>query len=85
FALKANYPNPFNPTTQINYDLPQNEHITITVFNAQGKVVNILVDGYQAAGSYSVNFNGNGLASGLYFYTMEAGTFCKTMKMVLIR
>jgi parallel beta-helix repeat protein len=85
FALKANYPNPFNPTTQINYDLPQNEHITITVFNAQGKVINILVDGYQAAGSYSVNFNGNGLASGLYFYTMEAGTFCKTMKMVLIR
>ncbi len=85
FALHKNYPNPFNPVTRLKYDLSKNGHVKITVFDVQGKMINSLVDGYRKAGSHSVNFNGNGLSSGIYFYTIEAATFRKTKKMILIR
>lgn len=85
YTLEQNYPNPFNPATRINYDLPENTHVKITVFDVQGKMVNTLVDGYRTAGCHSVDFNGTDLSSGIYFYTIEAGTFSKTKKMILIR
>jgi len=69
--LYNNYPNPFNPTTKINYDLSKNVHVKITVFDIQGKMIHTLVDGYRTAGSHSVDFNGNGLASGLYYYRLQ--------------
>lgn len=90
FALNANYPNPFNPTTTISYDLPAKSHIRLTVFNAAGQIVAKLVDAEQGAGSYRVSWNGTNLAgsavpSGVYFYRIEGDGFAKTMKMTLMK
>lgn len=90
FALNANYPNPFNPTTTISYDLPAKSHVRLTVFNAAGQIVAQLVDAEQAAGSYRVSWNGTNLSgavvpSGIYFYRVEGDGFAKTMKMTLMK
>lgn len=85
FALYANYPNPFNPSTVIRYQLPSEGMVKITVFESSGKEVSTLVNEYKSAGSYEVTFNGNGLASGVYFCKMESGNFSQTMKMMMIK
>ncbi|OPZ82677.1 MAG: flagellar basal body rod modification protein [bacterium ADurb.Bin431] len=90
FALSANYPNPFNPTTYITYDLPAKSHVRLTVFNAMGQIVSRLVDKEQAAGSYRVSWNGTNIdgsaaPSGIYFYRLEGDGFAKTMKMTLMK
>ncbi|MEA2077357.1 MAG: LamG-like jellyroll fold domain-containing protein [Candidatus Marinimicrobia bacterium] len=85
FKLLQNYPNPFNPSTKINYDIPTDGHVKIIVFDIQGKIINILLDGYRTAGNHSVNFDGSDLTSGIYFYTIKAGNFRNTKKMILIR
>ena len=90
FALSANYPNPFNPTTYITYDLPAKSHVRLTVFNAMGQVVSRLVDKEQTAGSYRVSWNGTNIdgsaaPSGIYFYRLEGDGFAKTMKMTLMK
>ncbi len=90
FALSANYPNPFNPTTYITYDLPARSHVRLTVFNAMGQIVSRLVDKDQAAGSYRVSWNGTNMdgssaPSGIYFYRLEGDGFAKTMKMTLMK
>jgi len=84
-VLHQNYPNPFNPTTQIKYDLPENGFVKVTVFDIQGKMIKTLVNGYRTTGNHSVNFYGNNLSSGIYFYTIKAGSFNKTKKMILIQ
>lgn len=86
YRLQQNYPNPFNPSTQIKFNLPQNTFVTIKVFNALGQVVAVLLNNeYKDAGSYSAMFDGTNFASGIYFYSIEAGTYKDIKKMVLIK
>ena len=85
FALYQNYPNPFNPSTKINYSVPFDSKVIISIYSITGELVTELVNDNVAAGSYSVNFNGSNLASGIYFYRMAAGSFVKTYKMMLMK
>ena len=85
FTLSQNYPNPFNPVTAINYSLPKEGNIKITVYNSIGSRVAVLVDGYKPAGSYSVQLNGRNLASGMYIYRMESGNFSLSKKCILLK
>ncbi|MCU7521175.1 MAG: DNRLRE domain-containing protein [Ignavibacteria bacterium] len=85
FALRQNYPNPFNPSSKITFSVPVAGHVKLKVFNILGNEVAVLVNGYKAAGSYTVEFNGAGLPSGVYFYRMEAGRFTDTRKLILAK
>ncbi|MCB9057819.1 MAG: T9SS type A sorting domain-containing protein [Calditrichae bacterium] len=85
FALKQNYPNPFNPATVISYKLKVKSDIRLVVYDALGRLVNVLVKGSQPAGSYYINFDASGLASGVYYYRLQAGAFVQTRKMLLLR
>ncbi len=86
FDLKQNFPNPFNPVTQIQFDLPQAAKVTLKVFDLSGHEVSTLVDGYRSAGRYQVVFDGRNLASGVYIYrlTTDKG-FTQSRKMMLIK
>jgi hypothetical protein len=85
FNLFQNYPNPFNPSTIINYSLPKEGNVRLIVYNAIGSKVITVVDEYKTAGNYSVQFNGSNLASGIYLYRLEAGTFSDTKKFILLK
>ncbi|MCD6205427.1 MAG: T9SS type A sorting domain-containing protein [Candidatus Marinimicrobia bacterium] len=85
FKLAQNFPNPFNPTTNIQFEIPENSFVTLTVYDLMGQEVTKLVNDYRAAGSYSVTFDGAELSSGIYFYKLQAGNLSKTMKMVLAK
>lgn len=71
FSLKQNYPDPFNPTTRIAYSIPSPQQVSLKVYDAIGKLVTTLVNQYQAAGNYTVQFNATNLSSGNYIYTLE--------------
>jgi hypothetical protein len=90
FALGSNYPNPFNPSTTISYDLPKETMVSLSIHNAAGQRVRDLVTEVQAAGSYAVEWDGrddaqSAVASGAYFYRMEAGEFQQTRRMMLVK
>ena len=89
FALFQSYPNPFNPTTRIQYTLAKAGQVSLKVYNLIGNQVGTLVNGYQEAGSYTVPFGSSkevfGLSSGVYFYRLEAGSFVSTRKLVLVK
>ncbi|MBS1494805.1 MAG: T9SS type A sorting domain-containing protein [Bacteroidetes bacterium] len=87
YVLEQNYPNPFNPTTKINYEIKSSGFISLKVFDLLGKEVAALVNEKQNAGSYVVNFNSSefNLPSGIYFYTLNAGEFKETKKMVMVK
>lgn len=85
YELSQNYPNPFNPVTTIHYALPQSSQVRITIYNILGARVATLVDRQQAAGRYSVRFDGLNLGSGTYFYRIDAGSFHQTRKMLLLK
>jgi hypothetical protein len=82
-ALAQNFPNPFNPSTQIKYSVANEAKVSLKVYNALGVEVATLVDGMQASGEHEVNFQAETLPSGTYFYTLKAGTFSETKRMVL--
>ncbi len=85
FYLSQNYPNPFNPSTTITYSIPQNQRVTLKVFDVLGNEVATLVNEEKPAGNYEVNFNAGDLASGIYFYKLQAGNFVQTHKMILLK
>jgi hypothetical protein len=85
YELFNNYPNPFNPTTHIKYQLPESGHVSLKVFDVLGREVMELVDGQQAAGSYNVNFDALDLASGIYIYRLKAGSYVSIKKMMLLK
>ena len=85
FNLSQNYPNPFNPTTKISYSVPFDSKVAISVYSVTGEMVMELVNDNVSAGSYSVDFDGSNLASGMYIYKMTAGSFTQTNKMMLMK
>lgn len=86
YSLNQNYPNPFNPVTKIRFALPQSGNVTLKVFNAVGQVVAVLANNvFTNAGVKEIDFNGNGFASGIYFYSISVGDFTQTKKMVLVK
>jgi len=85
YHLSQNFPNPFNPITKIDYQLPKISKVEITLYNLLGQKVRTLVNKNQAAGSYSILFDSSGLASGVYLYRLQANSFVITKKMALIK
>jgi len=85
FELCYNYPNPFNPVTTIQYTLPVDQFVKLSVYNIKGEVVSELVNGNVKAGIHRVNFDGKDLVSGQYFYRIETPGFSKIRKMLLIK
>jgi uncharacterized protein (TIGR02145 family) len=85
YELGNAYPNPFNPTTIINYQIPTNTLVSIKLFDALGREVTTLVSEVKPAGSYEVTLNGRNLASGIYYYQMKAGNFIETKKISLLK
>ncbi len=83
--LFPNYPNPFNPTTTILYQLKTGSRVELAVFNPEGQLVKILVKGFQKPGKYQVTFTAPDLPSGMYFYRLVAGNFQQTRKMILLK
>ena len=81
----SNYPNPFNPSTTIEFDLPERSNVRIVIYDVLGREVKVLVNDDLDAGRYRINFSGSGLSSGVYFCRMEAGKFVKVRKMILIK
>jgi photosystem II stability/assembly factor-like uncharacterized protein len=85
FGLSQNYPNPLNPSTKINYSIPQTSFVKLKVYNILGKEIETLVNEEKPAGNYEVEFYANDLSSGVYFYRLEAGGFSDTKKFILLR
>lgn len=90
YELAQNYPNPFNPSTSIKYSIPGEEHVRITIYDMNGKKVTELVNQNQKAGTYEVTWNskdnlGNSVASGIYVYTIHAGSYFHSNKMLLLK
>jgi hypothetical protein len=85
YAVGQNYPNPFNPSTTIKYELPKVSFVSLTVYDMLGREVSLLVNEKMEAGVHEVKFDGSNLASGLYFYRLEAGSFAQTRKLLILR
>jgi flagellar hook assembly protein FlgD len=90
FTLEQNYPNPFNPTTRINYSLSKPENVNLKIYNNTGQLIKVLVNQFQNNGEYSVEWNAKdardkSVTSGLYFYQLQAGSFCHIQKMILLK
>jgi len=83
--LVQNYPNPFNPSTTIHYEIPNNGFVTLKVYDILGREVKTLVNQYESKGRYDVNFNAVNLASGIYIYRLQSGSFISTKKMLLLK
>jgi len=85
FSLSQNYPNPFNPSTTINFTIPGSEFVTLKVYNILGSEVATLVNGNLSAGAYKFSFDAQNLASGVYLYELNAGSFREIKKMNLLK
>jgi len=85
FVLRQNYPNPFNPSTRIKFRIPGTSFISLKVFDLLGEEVASLISGELTSGEYEVQFDGRGLASGMYLYRLHAGEFVHTKSMMLIK
>lgn len=85
YNLLQNYPNPFNPSTVIKYHLAESDHVTLKIYDVMGNLISILVDEDKPAGVHSVDFNGEYLSSGVYFYQLRSGEFTDMKKLSLIK
>lgn len=85
FSLSQNFPNPFNPSTLISYQIPVDSKVNITVYDLLGNVIAVLVNEEKAAGSYEIKYDASSLSSGVYFYKLLAGEFVSTKKMNLLK
>ncbi|MBK8550942.1 MAG: T9SS type A sorting domain-containing protein [Ignavibacteria bacterium] len=85
FSLLQNYPNPFNPNTVISYSVTENRLVTLKVYDAYGREIRTLVNEKQNPGTYEVEFTGNNLSSGVYFYKLTSGDFQTVRRMVLLK
>lgn len=85
YALFQNFPNPFNPSTQIKYAIPNGTNVKLKVFDILGKEIITLVNGYKNAGTYEVQFDASNLPSGVYLYRLETESFSQTKKLMLIK
>jgi hypothetical protein len=85
FKLFQNYPNPFNPTTNIQYSIPTSGNVSIKVYNIFGQEAATVFQGFQKSGSYIANFDASRLASGVYLYRLQAGSFSQTKKMLFLK
>ena len=85
FELTQNYPNPFNPVTTISWEIPKEGLVTLKIYDILGKEIYTIADEYQQAGSYQRNFDGSSLSSGMYFFTLQSGSFVEIRKMILIK
>ncbi|MFA5405272.1 MAG: T9SS type A sorting domain-containing protein, partial [Ignavibacteria bacterium] len=85
FNLCSNYPNPFNPTTSLKFDIPKNCFVALKIFDINGRQLDILLNSKMDAGSYIINYNAGYLPSGVYFYQLKADNYINTKKMILIK
>jgi hypothetical protein len=85
YSLEQNYPNPFNPSTKINFSIPESGLVTMRIYNSIGEEIGILLNEEKSAGTYQVDFDAEGLSSGIYFYSITAGSFTQTKKMILLQ
>jgi hypothetical protein len=85
FSLSANYPNPFNPTTTIRFNIPKQSPVTLTIFDLLGREIATLVNETLNAGVYNTDWNAENYASGVYFYCLKAGGFEEVKKLILLR
>ena len=85
FAVAQNSPNPFNPTTTINFSIVEAGNVSIDVFNVAGQKVDTIANEFMSSGSQSVVWDASGFSAGIYFYTVKSGDITKTMKMTLLK
>ncbi len=85
YKLEQNYPNPFNPSTTINFQIPSSGIVSLRIYDVLGREIAEPVNEFKLAGGYSINFNANKLASGIYLYQLQAGNYTKTNKMILLK
>ncbi len=85
FVVHQNYPNPFNPSTTIRYELPSRSHVVLKILNLLGQELATLVDEEKAVGKYEVSWDASRMASGLYFYRLQAGEFVETKTLMLLK
>jgi hypothetical protein len=85
FELSQNYPNPFNPITTINYSIPNDDMVSIKVFDIMGKEISCLINEFQKSGKYSIKFDATNLTSGVYFYQLTSGKFSAIKKLMLVK
>ncbi len=85
YALEQNYPNPFNPSTEITYTLPESGNVELKVYDLSGREVDVLVQEHQSAGSYRLTLDGSHMSSGIYIYSLNAGSVHLTRKMILLK
>ena len=90
YTLHQNFPNPFNPTTQIKYDLPEDALVNINIFDVMGRMIRSLSYGHKSAGYHSLQWDatndvGESVSAGMYIYTIQAGKYRSTKKMVLLK
>ena len=85
YRLYTNYPNPFNPSTIITFDLPVSQNVKLTVFDILGNETETLLNSYLSSGRHIITFNADTFPSGIYLYQLEAGNFVESKKMILLR
>lgn len=85
FGLSQNFPNPFNPSTSIRFDVPKSAYVKLKVFDVSGKILDVLVNENLKQGTYEISWNASKYSSGIYFYSLETKDFSQTKKMMMIK